>query len=202
LAANRPFRQTNELLLGAIVIIARTMLGRDWAPICTYVAYPEPAPCDRAFYRRAFGNQLQFNADFNGMAVVPEDLDRSRENHDPGLAHHAERLIDRLAEPGDPDFLPAVQQALGYLLGSSRGTMAEVAASLNLHPRTLQRRLQREGVRFRELVHETRVRLAARFVANPNLRIAEIAEALGYSSTGAFSRWFRHEFGRPPTQYR
>jgi AraC-like DNA-binding protein len=42
----------------------------------------------------------------------------------------------------------------------------------------------------------------ARFLANPNLRINEVAEALGYSSTGAFSRWYRTEFGQPPTQGR
>jgi AraC-like DNA-binding protein len=149
-----------------------------------------------------FGRHLQFNADFNGFAVPPADLDHPRDAADPGLALHATMLVHHVLNPGEPTLVQRVGEATTYLLGSSRATVVDAAEVLGMHPRTLQRRLESEGVTFRELIHQTRVRLAARFLANPNLTITEVAEALGYSSSGAFSRWYRHEFGRPPKQGR
>jgi AraC-like DNA-binding protein len=202
LPSDRPHRQANELLLGTMVGMARAIIGPDWHPECTYFAYPAPAPSDRSVYHSLFGPALQFNADFNGFTATLADLDRWREGADPGLAHHARRLVHHMLNPDEPTLVQRVQEAVTYLLGSSRATAEDTARVLGLHPRTLQRRLEREGVTFRGLVSLTRVQLVSRFLSNRTLSIAEVAEALGYSSTGAFSRWYRQEFGRSPQQAR
>jgi AraC-like DNA-binding protein len=202
LKSKRPYRQINDLLLGFLVGLARSFLGNDWNPECTYIPYPEPDRASRAVYHRAFGRSIQFNADFNGISLLVSDLERPRLGADPALAEHAAMLVKHMLDPGQTSFVQRVQQAIIYLLGTSRATVAETAQTLAMHPRTLQRRLEAAGVTFRELVHEARMQQVARFLANPNLRINEVAEALGYSSTGAFSRWYRTEFGQPPTQGR
>jgi AraC-like DNA-binding protein len=199
IGARRPFRQAHDLLLGAIVLMARTILGPGWHPECTYLAYPEPDPAHLAVYRRLFASPLQFNSDFNGFSLLPADLVRVRYGFDPALARHAELLFGQRLRPDGSTLVQRVRQAIIYLLGSSRANLKEAAALFGMHPRTLQRRLEAEGVTFRHLVHQTRSQLAARFLANPNLSVAEVAEALGYASTGAFSRWYRQEFGKSPT---
>jgi AraC-like DNA-binding protein len=118
------------------------------------------------------------------------------------LAHHAEELVIRALRPVQPNFTQTVQHAVLHLLPTSQATLDTAAAALSMHPRTLQRRLDEEGYSFRELVNQARIQLAARMLSNPSVKIADIAEALGYSSTGAFSRWYAREFGEPPTQQR
>jgi AraC-like DNA-binding protein len=202
LSGDRPFRQAHELLVGAMVTMARLPLGSAWHPECTHFAYPDPVPADLPFYRRLFASPLQFNADFNGFSILPADLVRTRDVSDPVLARHAETLVAQLLQPDNATFVQRVRQAVIYLLGSSKANLEDAAALFAMHPRTLQRRLDAEGVTFRELVHQARSQLAARFLANRNLSVTEVAEALGYSSTGAFSRWHRHEFGIAPTACR
>jgi len=195
-------RQANDLLLGCLFKFIRAILGQSWQPECTHFTYPEPAPPDRPVYQAVFGPHLQFNDHFNGLTVTLADLYRPREDADPGLAQHAIALARQVFDPEEPTFVQRVQQAVVFQLGSSRATVGNTAEVLGLHPRTLQRRLEDEHVTFRELVHQTRTQLAARFLLNRNLSITEVGEALGYSSTGAFSRWYRHEFGFSPTQGR
>lgn len=202
LPTEKPRWQVDDLLVGAFVGMGRALLGQDWHPECTFFCHAEPAPADRPLYATLFGSDLQFNADFNGFTLKLSDLQRSRESADPGLAVHATTLIDHVIRPSEQTLAQRVEEAISFLLGSSRATVEDAAHVLGLHPRTLQRRLEKEGVTFRHLVHDTRLRLASRFLANPGLSIAQVSDALGYSSSGAFSRWYRHEFGRSPKQGR
>jgi AraC-like DNA-binding protein len=153
-------------------------------------------------YQQAFGSDVEFNAEFNGFVIRAADLDAPRQGADPAMQRYAETLIELALGPAQPSFARTVQQALMYLLGSSQPALPTTAAALGLNPRTLQRHLRDEGVSFRDLVDQTRMQLAARLLANPATRIAEVADALGYSSTGAFSRWYRQAFGRAPTEGR
>lgn len=197
-----PHRQANDLVLAASMLIIRDILGDDWRPECTRFSYPEPAPSDRLLYQQAFGDDVEFNAELNGFVIRAADLDAPREGADPAMQRYAETLIELALGPAQPSFARTVQQALMYLLGSSQPALPTTAAALGLNPRTLQRHLRDEGVSFRDLVDQTRMQLAARLLANPATRIAEVADALGYSSTGAFSRWYRQAFGRAPTEGR
>jgi AraC-like DNA-binding protein len=42
------------------------------------------------------------------------------------------------------------------------------------------------------------MQLATQYLSNPRMRITDIAEMLGYSSIGAFSRWHSQMFGKAP----
>ena len=42
------------------------------------------------------------------------------------------------------------------------------------------------------------MQFATQYRANPRMRITDIAELLGYSSIGAFSRWHKQAFGQSP----
>ena len=201
LGSAEPHRQANDLLLAAAIMTVRSVVEDSWNPICTHFAYPEPRAEDVPIYRRIFKSELEFNAGFFGMTTTRRAL-LDEHDHRTTLAPLAEQLVIRAMRPQEPNLAQTVQSTLIYLLASSHATLEASAAALSMHPRTLQRRLDEEGYTFRELVNQARVQLAARLLANPSVKIAEIAEALGYSSTGAFSRWYVKEFGEPPTRQR
>ncbi len=61
---------------------------------------------------------------------------------------------------------------------------------------------QATGLGFIEFVTRTRVEKAKNFLLNPNLRICEIAFAVGFQSLTHFNRVFKRIVGQSPTVYR
>ena len=81
-------------------------------------------------------------------------------------------------------------------------TADAVALAMKMSGRTLQRRLEDEGVRFSSLVDEVRERLARRLLEDPALALAEIGYRLGFSDLATFSRAFKRWTGVPPGAFR
>jgi AraC-like DNA-binding protein len=77
-----------------------------------------------------------------------------------------------------------------------------VAAHLGVNVRTLQRRLEREGIVFGELLGQVRRDLAERYLLARGASLTEAAALLGYSQLSSFTRWFSAEFGASPSVWR
>ncbi|WP_242622802.1 AraC family transcriptional regulator [Lachnoclostridium sp. Marseille-P6806] len=58
------------------------------------------------------------------------------------------------------------------------------------------------GFTFSELVKQLRLADAVRYLQNTDLKVAEIAETVGYHSADHFSRVFRSAYGAAPQEYR
>lgn len=80
--------------------------------------------------------------------------------------------------------------------------LVRIARTFAMSTRTLQRELQRRGVRFKTLVNETRHRLALVYLDQPELSVTEVAFLVGYSDLSAFDRAFRRVAGMSPRQWR
>jgi AraC-like DNA-binding protein len=68
--------------------------------------------------------------------------------------------------------------------------------------RSLNRALAAEGTSYRELVAQLRQEMAARYLAQDRLGIAEVAFLLGFSELSAFYRAFKRWTGRTPAEFR
>ncbi len=77
-------------------------------------------------------------------------------------------------------------------------SLESVAAGLNMSPRTLNRRLQHEGVSFRRLFDKYRLELSLNMLNQENLSVTYIAHELGFSDSSAFSRAFKRWTGESP----
>lgn len=92
------------------------------------------------------------------------------------------------------------QQILGAL--GLVATLDEVAAAIAVSPRTLRRKLEREGKSFRELVDEERCQLACHLLTGTQMKLDEMAIHLGYTDTASFTRAFRRWKNCAPGEYR
>jgi AraC-like DNA-binding protein len=81
-------------------------------------------------------------------------------------------------------------------------SLEQLAAHLDLSPRTLRRRLAADGVSFSALVDEGRRDKALRLLRSSRLPIERIARQLGYTSASTFVRAFHRWTGKTPVQYR
>jgi AraC-like DNA-binding protein len=115
------------------------------------------------------------------------------------LASHARELVCGIMAPTSRMVTEEVEQAIRVLLPTGRASIGEVAHSLGTNVRTLQRRLEREGSAFTELLDHVRVQQVGSHFASRHLRLTDVAHLLGYSSLASFSTWYRSKFNQTPS---
>jgi AraC-like DNA-binding protein len=81
-------------------------------------------------------------------------------------------------------------------------TADTIAAAMKMSGRTLQRRLEDEGVRFSAVLDDVRERIAKKLLGDVSLPLAEVAYRLGFSDLATFSRAFKRWTGVPPGSFR
>ena len=202
LSSGKAPRQAADLALGVLVRMCGTVLGPQWHPECACFPYSAPAASERGIYHRLFHCRIDFDAEFQGLVVHASDLDRRNPRADEALALHAANLLDTFMEPGDRSLTQEVEQCILLLLPSGRATLHAIADTLGMNLRTLQRQLEAEGSSFSDLLNRVRRQQLARQLANSRVRLTDIAELLGYSSLGAFTRWHIDAFGMTPSAAR
>ena len=90
------------------------------------------------------------------------------------------------------------------LLHQCRGqsSLDAMAEQLHLSPRTLIRKLKREGTRFQQLRDQTLSRRATQLLSLPHYTVSMVAEELGYTDVASFRRAFQRWFGTSPGRFR
>lgn len=83
-----------------------------------------------------------------------------------------------------------------------KSNLETVAAQLNMTSRTLRRKLMAEGSHFQQLKDNVKRDKAISLFEHPNLTLAEIGLAIGFTELATFSRAFKHWTGVSPSTYR
>lgn len=202
LSSPEPYRQSSDLALGVLALMCRSVMGAQWSPRAVCFTHHPPPASELPLFTRLFHCRPQFDAEFNGIVVASADLDRPSPNADEQLAGHARQLLEAVMDPVQRSVAQDVAQLINLLLPSGRATIQDCASSLGVTVRTLQRMLDAEGASFSALLSQARMQLATQFLANPRMRVTDVAEMLGYSSIGAFTRWHSQAFGKTPREMR
>lgn len=194
-------RQAVELLMAVVCRTVSEVVSGRWHPDLAY--FQHSAPDDLSVHARVFQCPLLFDADFNGLVCSEASLDAPNPAAESALARHAKRYLDMLIPaPADGTAGERARRSLYLLLPAGRATLEQVGANLGMHPRALQRQLEREGRTFAMLLGEVRRELALRYLASPAHSVGSVAQMTGYATPSSFSRWFTAEFGMSPAQWR
>jgi AraC-like DNA-binding protein len=199
LASPRPARQATELALGVIAGICRAVLPPGWQPQQVCFGYDAPPASEISVYTRVFECPAEFGSELNGLVVKSTDLDLRNPQSDPALALHALRLIETVMTLGEKTLVEEVEETVAILLPSGRASISACAQTLGMHQRTLQRHLDEAGTSFTIILNRAKTMLVQRYFANRRLRLTDVAEMLGYSSLGSFTRWYIQSFGETPS---
>src|SRR3954470_12670009 len=82
-------------------------------------------------------------------------------------------------------------------------SLTEVAKVVNMNANYLCENFKQvTGINFVEYVARTRFAKACDLLRNVNLRVSEIAFAVGFQSLSQFNRVFKRFSGKSPTEYR
>ncbi|MCY1405143.1 HTH-type transcriptional regulator VirS [compost metagenome] len=195
-----PVRQGIELAIGVLFRMCSALLGSGWRPLAVHFSHD--APPDLQLHRRVFGCKVEFGSEFNGIVCQAADLDKANPLADPAMARHARRLVESLPGAAQQSTLNDVRKAIYLLLPMGRATIEQIAQSLGMNVRTLQRRLEESEMTFSDLINEVRRDLVLRYMENPRYSLSRIADLLGYSVPSSFTRWFTTQFGTAPAAWR
>lgn len=194
-------RHVGEEHLASWVAFARWMLGSDKTLLRASFEHAAPATLDE--YRRIFDCELAFDQPSTSIRFPLEYLSAPIKDKNPALRGmldaHAEALLARRSA-SDParDIRDAIQRALV----SGVPAIETVAGQLQVHTRTLQRRLGDMGLTYKQLLDDVRSTLALQYIQDPKLGLLDIAFLLGFAEQSSFQRAFKRWTGQPPGQYR
>ncbi len=152
----------------------------------------------RAAAEAHFRCPVRFNAEHNALFFARSVLDKPIERND--TAYHAiiRRYLSTTRDEVAGRTSDAVSAEIARQMEFGVCTFESVAQKLRIEPRSLQRKLQKEGVAFRELVDAWRKARALSLVAHTRLPLAEVSLAMGYTDQSIFSRAFQRWYGEAP----
>ncbi len=123
---------------------------------------------------------------------------------DPGLCvildRYAEELLAKL--PQTNSIVDRVRQELSVGLRGGQVRLEAIAHTLEVEPRTLQRKLREAGISYQELLDEMRRELSIHYLKEEHISVYEVAFLLGFAETSAFHRAFKRWTGKTPSEFR
>lgn len=191
--------QLAEGATAALVSFMRGLLGEQWRPEMLLLTRPNSrrAKVFESFVRAP----VQFSAALCGIAFPASTLalplrDRNERYFDLLLStlndSDARRLTSLEME---------VKSVMRMQLARGALTLESTAAAFNCGSRTFARRLERAGLVYSALVEDVKYE-TARSLLRRDMKLAEIAEALGYAEASVFTRSFRRWSGQTPSAWR
>jgi AraC-like DNA-binding protein len=196
-----PTRQSGEASLATALALCNWLTGRVLDPL--KVTFQGALPDNPQPYEEVFHAPLEFGAEHDSLLFRIEDMHTPLPTANAAMAALHERFAgEYLARFSESQITHRARQALCRLLPNGEPKREQVAQSLHLSQRTLQRRLQEEGTSFQALLDETRQQLAEQYLAVPRMTLLEIAYLLGFADPSNFFRAFRRWFDLTPGEYR
>ncbi len=196
-------RHASEFALAWVLRQLRQASAQSLAPSAVRFIHARPRDLGpvHAFFRT---RELDFGCAEDALLFAPGALALPLTSHDPRLLITAEQLADAALKERAPafDLLGAVNAKLREELPRGTPALADIAQRLHMAPRTLQRRLEEEGVQFSELLDLMREERARALLKDPAVSLTEIAFSLGFHDLATFSRAFKRWTGVPPGTYR
>lgn len=184
-----------------MIDLVRQFAGARWDPI--RVELDQPKDLDTKDLEGTFRAPVIFNCRYPAIAFEPQLLDRPNTR----AANTRDQLTfgdlrQMVQSRPQNSARAAVEAVLRLRLLDGQMDIEGTAQNLDVGPRTLQRRLQREGASYRDLVEAARRERASALLIETSERVADIAVALGYSSPSHFVRAFRRWTGNTPNTFR
>jgi len=184
-----------------IAKMCRAICCQDLNPV--EVRFQHSAPKCTDDYDAYFRCPVHFDSERSAILFTGSDVDKPLPTGNRELARANDKILaDFLKKLRKDDLITRVKTAVAEELPSGSPSDEEIAKSLYMSPRTLNRKLSALETNYSTLLETVRRELAEQYVADPSLTLSEISFLLGFSEQSAFSRAFRRWTGKAPSSAR
>jgi AraC-like DNA-binding protein len=194
-------RHCFDATFSSSVRMIRSLTGVHLNPREVTFTYPEPE--SKAEYERIFCCPVLFGEKENSITLDFATITTPIKMANPDLLEHFEKYAqDFLAEmERTEEYSRAVTKILLSNLDDEALSIEKVAKEMAVSVRTLQNRLDAEGVVFSDLLRDVRQRLAQKYLRE-NYSVEQITYLLGFSEPSVFRKAFKKWSGVTPREFR
>ena len=164
---------------------------------------PYPAPKHAPLYSETFQCRVEFDAGTMQWHFDAALLKEKCPNANPITARMCADFCHRMLQSfnDEPELIRTVRSACLNNVGGFP-SLVEVAARINVSPRTLHRRLAESGISYQAILDDVRRRLAEEYLRNTALSVEEIAARTGFSEASNFRKAYKKWTRELPADYR
>jgi AraC-like DNA-binding protein len=185
--------------LSFVVLLSFIRLYALKATTHARVTFRHAQALDGRIYRKHLRCPVRFEQDFNAV-VLPLNMANAPliSNANDELRAVAERYINSVVRRFPLDIGNQVRTLAERQLANGSTTIKQIAAQLNFHPRTLQRRLADQGLSYDQLIDELRKERAQELLVQHAIPLSQVGELVGYGKQSTFVQACHRWFGLPP----
>ena len=194
------FRQMADYLMVFIIHELDGLLLKRIAPLKVSFSYPVSNPDEyaRVMRRKVDRAHQQLAIEFERIYLDEPIISANYDLH--------QQLLDKIRYllPDSSEANTYRSRIFNYLLTNSYLydiSLQSIAANFNVSARTLQRKLQDEGVSFVQIVEDVKRNLAILYLSSGKCNVKDVAHLLGYKEQSALNRAFKRWTGKTPTEY-
>ncbi len=189
-----------DAVIGVGVRMVHDLTKGAARPVEVEFSYRKPKSAST--YMRLLNVPVRFNHHRTCLLIDSQTLRMPLTSSDPEARKRILAKIERTVFQGPPDVSTRTRHALRHLLLTGKPTLIEIASTLCLHPRTLERRLADEGQTFGALRDEVCYSVARELLELTDIPIGEIGAILGFASPSVFTDAYRRMSGSNPSAWR
>ncbi len=194
---------TSDSLASATVLQMNSFCLLPLRPLRVDLCYSKPASLQGL--HQFLGDNLHFDQGLTAVHYPRSALDYPLARVNTRIYDGAAEEFARLYELNstEPDsFLLGLHAAIRAQLPRGECSIENIARSLHVSRRTLQRRLHERDTNFQQLLQEIKAGLARKYLRDARLSIIQIALLLGYADHSTFSAAFKTWEGMTPSEFR
>jgi AraC-like DNA-binding protein len=200
---DRHFRSSThgyDLAIAVGCSIIRRLTNGKVAPVEILMIRRDPT--DPSFYRQLGQCPVRFNQLHCCIVLSAPSMKFRLRTANP--VAHAKLLdeLSRLLSRPSWGVAAQVRHALRPMVLAGTDSLSDIAMAIDLHPRTLERRLEHEGTTFDAIKDEVRFTMAKDLLLLTSLPIGEISASLAYGSHSSFVHAFHRWSGTTPSRWR
>lgn len=192
----------SEMFFAALLAILRSMVREEINPIKADFIFKKPDYAD--IYLDEFCHNITFNSSKNCLTLDSNLLNyvpvaSSPTLHKIFLARAEALLADKKKHPSVTGKVICLLEE--HIANHDFG-ISDIANSLGMEVRTLQRKLRDENTSYGAITDAIRFDHAKNLLRNTEDTIGEISDQLGFADTSNFNRAFRRWSGQAANEYR
>lgn len=194
-------RHCFDASLSSSMQMIRSLTGAEIRPLEVTFTCAEPA--SRSEYERFFQGPVLFGQKENSFTLDMSLVHMPIPMANPGLLEYFEKYAENFLVELDRknEHTRAVTKIILSRLDDEALSINRVAREMAVSVRTLQNRLEEEGVVFSDLYKDIRKRLAQQYLRE-NYTVEQITYLLGFSEPSVFRKAFKKWSGVTPREYR
>ncbi|WNC74245.1 AraC family transcriptional regulator ligand-binding domain-containing protein [Thalassotalea psychrophila] len=185
-----------------LVSFCREALNSEFNPQALYLNWPKPKG-NLDYLNTFFNCEIHFDSPYIVFEFDASTVNSKLIGGNPLLTQHHEKMLDEYITRLDKsDIVQQVKNNIHELLDLGTPSQTDIAANIGMSLRSLQRQLHEKNTSFREILEQTRKKLALDYITQQHLMFSEIGYLLGFSTVGNFNRAFKRWTNCTPGEYR